>query len=284
MELAISADEISHDFETAVALGVDWGIRFFELKRVHRKRVPDISDEERALILKVVKDHEVQITSISPGLFKIPLEAGLVKTHLGRRLDQSFELARDLGTEKIVVFGFIHPEPEDNGTVPQQVVDYLGQAADRAVAEGFRLFLENEPVCWAGSSETVAGIAEAIGSSGIGINWDPCNDLDIPGHKPYPDGYEKVKPGLGHLHMKDARHLPDGRVQYVVIGEGDVDWRGQLRALQNDRYTGYCVIETHFGVGVRTSKACIESAQKMFAELGLQAETDRPGQSLLDPS
>ena len=86
---------------------------------------------------------------------------------------------------------------------------------------------------------------ESVGQSNLKINWDPANAY-VAGEEPFPTGYGYVKDAIGNVHVKDAtRATPPFSEQYEVLGKGDIDWVGQIRALGEDGYAGPLCIETH---------------------------------------
>jgi len=251
-----------------VATGREWGIENFEIRGMNSRRVPDISPSEEKAILAVVKEHGIKITAISPGLFKISLESGDLADHLAGRLTRSMELAHRLGTDKIIIFGFVKPAGTDSRRYPDQIVDLLGDAAGRAGAEGITLSLENEYVCWADTGETTAEIVSKVGAENLGINWDPGNAFIAGETAPYPEGYTRVKPYLNHLHIKDVIKNQENRYEFVNIGEGSIDWEGQVKRLMEDGFTGYYTVETHFGPLPETSRVFVETLKGMIAGPG----------------
>jgi sugar phosphate isomerase/epimerase len=51
-----------------------------------------------------------------------------------------------------------------------------------------------------------------------------------------------------------------------VVGEGEIDYRGQVRALRESGYTGYLSLETHYtGAGSKeaSSRVCLEGLIKL---------------------
>jgi len=66
-----------------------------------------------------------------------------------------------------------------------------------------------------------------------------------------------------HLHIK---HVKRGLQLYLPVGEGDVDWRGQLGALFREGSDGYYSIGTNHGPRVSASQACRESLRNMLLE------------------
>lgn len=262
MKLAIASDEISFDFETAVSLGLEWGVDCFELKRLSRNRIPDVDESDLKVVEDVLKSTGATLTSLAPGLFKDPLSAESIEREM-KRLDRTIELAHRFGVDRIIVFGF-ERDAADGGSRLTEVVDVLGAATERARSEGLMICLENEPAFWADCPDTAVEVARRIGSPGFRLNWDPCNSLGCACGPPYPAGYELAREYVSHCHVKDARIKEDGSVEYVVLGRGDMDWVGQFRALMRDGYDGYCVLEPHFGNRVASSRAAVTAVRELI--------------------
>jgi len=260
MKIAIVSDEISFDFSTAVDIGTDWGIRAFEVRGLCSGRVPYVSERDIDNVLGVKEEFGIEISAISPGAFKVPVDSDEAERHLEDMLPRTYELAHRLGTRLVIAFGF-HKPKGSREKYPSKVVDLLGEAAEGASREGIQLVLENEPGCWADTGKVAAEMVRKVGHPNLRLNWDPCNSLSS-GGKPYPEEYEELKDMMVHLHIKD---LKDGK--YVAVGEGDVDWRGQLRALLRDGFGGYYTIETHYGPRVKASKTCWENLRRMLLEV-----------------
>ena len=256
MRIAIASDEISFDFETAVSLGLEWGVECFELKRLNRKRIPDVDDADLVVVGDVVKRTGATLTSLSPGLFKDPLTSEAVVREMDR-FERTIALAHRFEVSRVVVFGFERDGSSDPETMLERTVEVLGRASERAKREGVTLLLENEPAFWVDCPDTAVRVIRDVGIPELQINWDPCNALGCACGAPYPQGYELVRPHVGHVHVKDAHLSEDGSVEYVQIGTGDMDWVGQFGALMDDGYDGYCVLEPHFGNRVASSRAAV---------------------------
>jgi L-ribulose-5-phosphate 3-epimerase len=270
LQLAIASDEISHDFSEAVALGVEWGVRLFELKRCREKRVPDVDGDDIAEVERVLEKAGARLTSLAPGLFKGPPEPEVIAAEQAR-LVRTIALAERLGVDRIVVFGFARdaaPADEDGRA---RVVDVLGGAADVARRHGMTLLLENEPAFWADCPDATRAILDAVASPALRANWDPCNALGCACGAPYPSGYDLLRDHVAHVHVKDAVLRADGTVEYAVVGSGDVDWAGQFAALAADNFAGYCVLEPHFGDRISSSRAAIVAARELIAAVEVGA-------------
>lgn len=111
---------------------------------------------------------------------------------------------------------------------------------------GLTLLIEFDPAVNLTNGESVAKLLGMVDSPFVGAIWDPGNDIyDPEGEKPYPNGYNAIKPYIKHIHLKDAVKI-DGKVKGVPIGEGEVDYINQFSRLINDGYAGYIVVETHY--------------------------------------
>ena len=279
MKVSILSDEISTDFDTAVEVGLSWGIRNFEIRMAPSGRVPKVSPGDRKRFLTIKNQYAVSISSISPGFFKCAVDAPEVEKDMNEALPAAFEMARELGTDRVVIFGFGKPGKNgaemlkaDGTKYPSKVIDLLGVMADKAKTGGCRLFLENEPICWADTGVNTASIIRKVRNDNLMMNWDPCNSfhyLKVTNSplKPFPDEYEQFKDIVGHLHIKDFLWADDGKHQIVPVGKGNIDWPGQLKALVRDGYDGYFVIETHFRPRYAGSKACWKALRQMIVDI-----------------
>ena len=264
MKISIVTDEISADPETAIELGVEWGIRDFELRGFYTDRVPNLSAYQQQRLGEILAAYDARIIAISPGLFKIPYplagreQASLawmdqamfqqwrnlkdeVKYHQDELLPVSIEFARTLGVNLILSFGF-HRGGHPAGSAPDEVKEILYDAAKQVAAAEMQLLIEVEDEFWADTGQRTAAMIEAIGHPALGVNWDPGNAF-MAGDTPYPNGYEAVKHLVRHVHFKDAEMDSQGNRRYTVHGQ--IDWAGQIKALMDDDYQGYISIETH---------------------------------------
>lgn len=272
MKLAIVSDEISRDFDTAVELGLSWGFRRYEIRNLGSGRVPKVDEAEISRLLATREKHDLTITSISSGLFKIEVDHPDLERRIVEDLPAACDLAHRLNTQAIVDFGFRKPGAacrdalgEVSGVdYPQQVVDLLGRIADEMAKHDCAFFLENEHVCWADTGEATGRIVTDVSRPNLFVNWDPTNAAHFT-ETVFPDGYDAVKPFVKHVHIKDFLKSP--AFQVVVPGEGETDWPAQLRALIADGYDGYLVVETHMAPKVESSRRCAAAVKDMLCEI-----------------
>ena len=261
MKLSIVSDELSDDFQTAVELGSSWGIRYYELRNAWLTRAPKIPREGIRVIKEVIKQYDITITTISPGIFKIPLRSEAMEDHRTTLIRESFDLARELDTERMTIFGIkrsIHDRAEDY----HQVIQILGEAAELAQREGFTLLLENEAGWWADTGKNTGRIVEEVGSEALKVNWDPGNAFTA-GEEPFPIGYQAVRGKIANVHIKWATRDPNGRTRYLGSDRGYIDLGGQLQALVEDYYRGFVAVETHSKPRISESTRCLDLLRKV---------------------
>jgi len=269
-QIAITTNEISQDFVTAVELGTSWGIRHFELKRVLNSRVPDVDEGYVKRMQDELKRFDADVVSVSPGLF-LGVEVGTEKAReqAGDLVDRSIPFAELFDVRILVCFGFARPEGVGRDEpAPQEVIDVLGGVAARVAAAGMTVVIENDPNSWTNTGDNIADVLHRVGATNLGLNWDPGNYATM-GLDPFPDAYGQVADSVMHLHVKDVVAIgaqdPMGH-HWRTVGEGAIDWAGQIRALAQADYQGYLVIETHHGPFVAKShQNCVE-LKEMISE------------------
>ena len=178
--------------------------------------------------------------------------------------DRAFEIALRTGAKIVRVFSFWRVvQPRE---VFERVVDALQDLSDKANQHGLVIALENEQACNVATAQETACVLAAVDHSNLQVVWDPANSY-ISGERAFPSGYQVLEAGrIAHVHVKDCKlhkHIPS----WHPLGEGDIDWEGQLRALAEDGYKGYLHLETYWpgpdGDKLEGSRICGERLRIM---------------------
>lgn len=239
VHLSIFSDEINPDPVRALHLAAAWGIPSVEVRSLPGGRFPQVDDAELVCFERLLAEHGVAVSGVSPGFFKEGIDDPAVPRLLREALPRACEWARRLGTDRVSCFGF---RRDGSAEVPAAVIDRLGEMAAITVAHGCRLSLENEAVCWGDTGLEAAAIIRRVGAPGLGLLWDPGNSARAGSRCPYPDEYLAVRDLVTHVHVKNYDPAANA---WSLIERGMIDWPGQLRALVEDGYDGALVIETH---------------------------------------
>lgn len=242
LPLGIVSDEIATDFRTAVRHGLAWGITRYEIRCLTSGRIPDIAAEEWKDALAAIREHGLTVTALSPGIFKHSLaNPGILDREVREALPRTIACAGECGARLIIVFG-VQRRDGDTAADHERVVELLRRAADTAAHAGVKIAIENEPGFHCDTGAATRRIIDEVGSPALGANWDPCNAYGTD-ERPYPEGYDALKPVILNVHAKDTAR--GALIQCVPIGEGVIDWAGQIRALVADRIVPHVTIETH---------------------------------------
>jgi sugar phosphate isomerase/epimerase len=279
MKLSVITDEISQDLEHAVQVMQEYGVTGAELRGLWNVNIADIDDASARRARKLLEASGIRVSSIASPFYKCDLfeggagEKGPLHLATPRDLSEQIDLlhrcvdlAHFFETPIIRVFSFwkrgdLTPEIE------QRIVDAFAEPVKLAEEEEIILALENEHSCYLGTGAEVARVARAVNSPHLRICWDPGNAM-CAGETPYPDGYEAVRELVAHVHVKDGV-LENGKVHFVVVGEGMIDYSGQFDALRRDGYTGWISLETHAridGDAERASRLSLQALRRWIEE------------------
>lgn len=273
MRLSIISDEISRDPMTAAELAADWGIPHLELRMFYGTRAPkDMTAGDIELVARAANTFGLDVPSISPGLFKIRPDDEAIEDHRGELRVQCLDMAEMLGASTMVVFPYLRPDREDpENEWPEVMVTDLRETADLAAERGITVAVENEPVCYAATGQSMARLLDEIDRPNCGANWDPANHLAYR-RESFRPGYEALGDRIVHVHVKDHAFEDENTRRTCPPGEGEVDWPGQVEALIEEGYQGLMVVETHFTPKVASSRACTEALMKLLADAGEAVE------------
>ncbi len=223
--------------------GKQLGFRKYELRCLddYEHRVPYFKPGRKEDLLAAVGSGEMEITAVTPGLFKGGLQdVETVKRELLEALPDTCEISRELGADIIIVFSF---KREDESDEPEALA-LLMEAAKTVESFGLKMAIENEPGMFCDTGVTTARILDKINQPHVGINWDPGNSCSA-GEIAYPVGYEAVRSRMINCHIKDTIPLPPEKWENRLVGDGGVNWLGQLHALIRDGDLSHLTLETH---------------------------------------
>jgi sugar phosphate isomerase/epimerase len=185
----------------------------------------------------------------------------------------------------LIVFGFHKPGATEanagaigSGNPPNEIVDWLAEAGERARADGLLLMIEPEPICWADSGTATAALIQRAGSPALKINYDPGNVAWLQDRDPI-DEFAAVAPWIANVHVKDLRPLTQGagKPEWVPAGEGMIDYRAHFAALRRIGYYGPISLEPHMDGSAETTRRCREAFDWLWRGAGSRPAQGRKG-------
>jgi sugar phosphate isomerase/epimerase len=255
--LGIINDEVSYDLEEALRFLRSYKLGWIELRELWQEDyyITALSKKELRRVKDLLEKYQMKVSVIATYLYKCTLPGSQLGITPKRNyykysqqndvLKRAIEIAHFLDCHFLRVFSFWrtrHPQ-----AVYRQVVDHLQRAIELSQKAGVRVLLENESNCNVGTGAELKRIAAEIPSEFFGINWDPGNAFAL-NEVPYPDGYQQLPADrIFHCHLKDIRARTGGQEHpWLPIGKGNIDFLGQLRALDKAGYQGTLSLETHY--------------------------------------
>lgn len=243
--LAVFADEVSQDLEVAVRVAREFGRAGVEIRSVWNTQPQDLSAAQAAEIARILEAYGLQVCAIAAPFLKCNLgdEAAYCK-HFDL-LRSCIALGKRLGTN--LVRGFTCWRTTDTPEVWQEVERLYRQALPLLECAGAVIGVENEYDTSAATAALTACFLARLNHPRVRGIWDTANEFFAEGgERPFPEGYLRMKPFLAHVHVKDAHRDAQGQPQVALVGEGEIDLRGQLQALSADGYQGWGSLETHW--------------------------------------
>lgn len=269
--LGVITDEISTDVERAVKVARDLNLECIELRQCWNKNVKDLTDGEVRRIRRLAKEYDLEVISIASPFFKCNIDnEDEVKKHLGF-LQRLIDITKTFDAEILRCFAFWSTGRLEDYW--DEMIERLSEAVEICASEGVIYALENEHATFVGTGSEAERVVKAIGKRNLRVVWDPGNSF-CAGEKPYPDGYMKVRDHTVHIHLKDAVRDKTTKTGYrfVAIGKGEIDYRGQFKALIEDGYTGCASLETHYkieGDGEKSTRETLKGLRNILKELGV---------------
>jgi sugar phosphate isomerase/epimerase len=280
-KLGVITDEIAEDLGLALDFIAGYSLAYCELRKIWGRNIMNLSPADLDRAKQLIERHRMKVSEIGSPIFKYHLPgmpsphpnlgdtfmaADLTDKDTENLLRRVFRLARFFGTSKVRVFSYWRVE-EPEKAFPY-VRERLAKAAALAAQNKITLLLENEHECNVGTGKELGRMLREINSPYLRGMWDPCNAVRL-GEVPYPDGYRQVRGLFPHMHIKDVRKDPaTGKLQYVPVGEGLIDFRGHFAALRKDGYDGTMSLETGYsrpdGNKVESTRECLEGLLRVL--------------------
>ncbi|HEV2350124.1 MAG TPA: sugar phosphate isomerase/epimerase family protein [Terriglobia bacterium] len=281
-KLGIITDEITQEFEQALDFISHYSLHYCELRDLWKINIMNSSRPDLDRAKGLIEKHRLHVSDIGSPIFKYNLPeipaapeksdtfgASFTDKDSDRLLLKSFELAKFFGTRKVRIFAYSRVHPADLEKAYPIIRDRMARAAETAAKHGIILVLENEHTCNVGTGKELGRILRDVNSPNLRGNWDPGNATML-GEVPYPDGYREVRGLFAHMHAKDSMRDANGKMKWMPVGAGMVDWKGQIKALREDHYEGTLSLETHYrrpdGNRMESTRESLEGLLKIIHE------------------
>jgi len=267
-KLSVISDEVSQDLEKVAKFAVKYGLDGIEIRTVWNKPpqelLSNLSD-----IKKIVNKYGLSICCIASPFFKADIDSEEEYHKHIMILKNCISLAKSLDTN--IIRGFTFWRVGKIEDYIDRILEKFREPLDIIESEGIILAIENEPSTFVTNGRYLDYFIKKIGSKNVKAVWDPGNDLSDPyGEEPYPTGYNFAKKYMVHMHVKDGvRRGRLGKHEARPVGEGEVNYKEQFKALIRDNYNGYVSLETHWRPKKQlTEEQVVRPGGAEFSEMG----------------
>ena len=159
-----------------------------------------------------------------------------------KNLDEArrfIDLVQQVNCPYIRVFPNNFPKEQGRDATMDLIIKGLLELGDYANGSKVTVLMETHGDLV--QSEDLEKIMQSAEHTHVGLVWDVTNMWTVTKEPPV-QVYEKLKKYIRHTHIKDAR-MVDGKVQYALLGQGEVPIFAAIDALSKGGYKGYYSFE-----------------------------------------
>ena len=211
------ADEYSRVFDTQLAMLKEQGIDYLEPRFVDGINIAEFDSAGAKQIKEKLDANGIGISSIGSPLGKIKLSDDM-DAHM-EQVKRVCETANILDTKYVRMFSFYLHDGKTDKECRNEVIEAVGKMLDIADSAGVMMCHENEARIYGESPENCLDLLEAFGGR-LRCVFDMGNFV-LDQHKPYPDGYQMLKPYIEYFHIKDS--MAKGAIVPPGCGEAHIE-------------------------------------------------------------
>ena len=248
------------DTKTAIEKAAKLGANGVQMYATKGENAPEnLSPAKRRELLDMVKSNGLRFSALCGDLGKGFSHADL-NPELIEKSKRILDLAKDLETDIVTThIGVVPTDPtHERYGIMQEACFELAKYADSV---GAHFAIETGPE----TSEVLKGFLDGLHSTGVAVNLDPANLVMVVGDDPV-KAVHNLKDYIVHTHAKDGIMLERTLPEYIYkvipkpedikdikffkevpLGEGGVDFKPYLKALEEIGYRGFLTIEREAG-------------------------------------
>lgn len=214
-------------------------LEFRGLKReIDLTKSPDFNTTNINTSIQKLKQHNLRIINLGASTALHYTD----KTEREKNIDEAkryIDLAQQLSCPYIRVFPNKLPKDDTRNEVITLIIEGLKVLGDYAKNTNVTVLMETHGDVV--HTEDLLKIMQAVNHEKVALIWDISNMWTIT-KQPPAEVYSKLKPYIRHTHIKDAT-LNGDKINYTLIGKGQVPIFEAINLLRKDGYKGYYSFE-----------------------------------------
>ena len=194
--------------------------------------------ENRSATMRMMKEKGLRFVDLGSSANMHVADA----TERKKNLDDArrfIDLAQQINCPFVRVFPNGFPKDQDRNQTMDLIAKGLLELGDYAKGSNVSVLMETHGDVT--KTDDLDQIMKMAQHQHTGLVWDVTNMWTITKEPPV-EVYKKLKKYIRHTHIKDAK-LVDGKVQYVLMGQGEVPIFEAIDALAKGGYKGYYSFE-----------------------------------------
>lgn len=251
--------ELKDSVKKAKELGAD-GIQIYAVGE--KRDLVNLAARERRELLDYTKSNGLVVSALCGDLGGYGFAKKQNNPYRIEKTKRIMELAKDLETNVVTTHIGVIPEDKTHSRFKtlQEACEELGYYADSI---GMHLAIETGPE----KAAVLKGFIESLKSNGIKVNLDPANLVMVTGEDPV-QAVHILKDYIVHTHVKDGVMFKQTNPEVIYnffaeggigdlrledyfketpLGQGVVDFKAYLQALESIGYKGFLTIEREVG-------------------------------------
>lgn len=230
-------------FKQITSFAVQHGYKGIEVRGIQRQmdltQCPEFSTEEnRKATLALMKEKGLQFVGLGSSA-NLHFAEGVEREKNLAEARSFIDLAQQINCPYVRVFPNRFPKEQDRNTTIGLIVKGLLELGDYAKGKNVSVLMETHGDVV--KIEDLEKIMRSATHPNIGLVWDISNMWTVT-KEPPAEAYKKLKKYIRHTHIKDAK-LADDKLQYKLLGQGDVPIFEAIGALSKGGYKGYYSFE-----------------------------------------
>lgn len=255
-QLCVITDEISQDFEHALDVALEYGVKVVDLRKIWNKNIALFTEVELNKLKEALDKRNMKVAVITgpfgkcflPGAKFTSKKESFMRNpdyNLGR-FDHLVEISDFFNTPYIRIFGFAIFGYRSKEKRWQKMKDCLIPYIEKAEELNKILLIENDLGMNVATIEETKRFFKEISSDNIKLVLDPGNYF-MKRELTTPEAYEYFYENdlVGHLHIKDPKKKLPIAATFGIVGEGKIDYFPLFKQAINHGYKGYFSLETH---------------------------------------
>ena len=236
-QLCVITDEISQDFEHAIDVALEYGVKNVDLRKIWNKNIVSFTDEELSRLKEALDKRSMKVCVVTGPIGKCsPKNANSNLSKFPRIL----EISDFFNTPFIRIFT-IKIGLKSNEEKWKEMIDLLNPIISEAEKHNKILLIENDIGMNVATIEQCKRFFNEITSQNVKLLLDPGNFFMVR-DSTTPEAYEYFYENnlVGHIHIKDpSRKLPKVGALFGVVGKGKIAYKNLFKQAIDHGYTGF---------------------------------------------